>query len=297
MPKNHAGPLYRWHFTLWEMEEYWAEAVKIWMKEFCKKWVFQQERAPNPAEDNETDGLHYQGKFALKEKMRLKQVKDALGEIGANIHLSPEHGTDEEGNFYCTKEETRVAGPWSDRDAGNRRYPKQWATLPHMQWHDTVIDLLEAQDSRHMLLVIDKVGESGKTVLTKRLMMSHGATALMTCLPTGRDTVRAAMNACNHPDPDHVYTLIFDIPRSGTRSVKDFWSQILTAMETIKDGLLADDRYSYKSKLIAPPRILVFTNEMPPVEGLARNRWQIFDLQTWVATAPASLEEPDEGVS
>lgn len=76
----------------------------------------QKEKAP------ETGREHFQGYVALKSPMRLSGVKTLLGDDTA--HLEPCKGSPLQSWEYCTKEDTRVDGPWTYGDApkgqGNR---------------------------------------------------------------------------------------------------------------------------------------------------------------------------------
>lgn len=54
--------------------------------------------------------MHYQGYMSLKVSARYTKVQKLLDESTA--HVEPAHGTHEECLTYCTKEETRVEGPY-----------------------------------------------------------------------------------------------------------------------------------------------------------------------------------------
>ncbi len=90
-----------WDFTLPETDNPPA-AVRAWLKEKCKKWCFQLE---------EGDGgyIHYQGRISLK-------VKSRHGPQRTGAHWSPTTNENRDNNFYVTKPETRINGPWKDTD-------------------------------------------------------------------------------------------------------------------------------------------------------------------------------------
>ena len=96
----------RWSFTYILRDEEDPEAV-------CAQWadapgvgylVAQLERAPT------TGALHIQGYVEFTERKTIGSIKD-LFETG-RIHLERSRGTWEQNREYCTKEETREAGPW-----------------------------------------------------------------------------------------------------------------------------------------------------------------------------------------
>lgn len=66
--------------------------------------VFQIESAP------ETDRRHIQGYVQFKDPVRLGAVQRFLGDAAA--HCEKANGTADQNRDYCTKEETRVDGPW-----------------------------------------------------------------------------------------------------------------------------------------------------------------------------------------
>jgi len=64
--------------------------------------------------------------------------------------------------------------------------------------------------------------------------------------------------------------VIIDIPRSWK------WNEALyTAIETIKDGLVYDPRYSAKMRNIRGVKVLCMSNTMPRVSALSEDRWDI----------------------
>lgn len=65
--------------------------------------VFQREQCPT------TGRLHWQGYVQFKRTRTQRQCKEVLGR-GSHVLLS--RGTPEENEVYCTKEDTRVAGPF-----------------------------------------------------------------------------------------------------------------------------------------------------------------------------------------
>lgn len=69
--------------------------------------VFQLERG-----DNGT--LHYQGYIEFTRPLRLSTLK----KWEAEAHFEPRAGTQEQAITYCTKEETRVDGPWTAGEKG-----------------------------------------------------------------------------------------------------------------------------------------------------------------------------------
>lgn len=68
-----------------------------------KYWVGQLEKAPD------TGKLHFQSYVQLTRQQRMSWLKKNLS---ATAHLERARGTPQQNKDYCTKEDTRVDGPW-----------------------------------------------------------------------------------------------------------------------------------------------------------------------------------------
>lgn len=70
----------------------------------CSYIVLQKEKCPN------TERLHLQGYFAFTNRVRFSGVKTALKDN--SVHIEPRKGSHDEAYAYCTKDESRVEGPF-----------------------------------------------------------------------------------------------------------------------------------------------------------------------------------------
>lgn len=68
------------------------------------RWIFQLEKCP------QTDRLHYQGFVMFKKSMRFVAVKRFFNDN--EIHIEKALGGPHANRAYCSKEESRVEGPW-----------------------------------------------------------------------------------------------------------------------------------------------------------------------------------------
>lgn len=85
-------------FTDFEMrKDFWLELDAL------KFVIFQKEKCPKSGRE------HLQGFLQLKKKKRLTGVKKLVGQ---KVHLEPRRGTPQEAAAYCSKEESRLEGPW-----------------------------------------------------------------------------------------------------------------------------------------------------------------------------------------
>lgn len=69
--------------------------------------VMQLERAPT------TGAIHFQGYLALHDRLRLSQLRALF----PGCHWTQAKGSTKQNRTYCTKEESRIDGPWEHGDA------------------------------------------------------------------------------------------------------------------------------------------------------------------------------------
>lgn len=94
----------KWVFTIYpEGEEPvpWDEAV-------MNHLVYQRERCPSTGKE------HYQGYVSFKQQRTMGQVKAALKSSSAHLEVCGHEG---KAIIYATKEDTRIAGPWTFGEA------------------------------------------------------------------------------------------------------------------------------------------------------------------------------------
>lgn len=70
----------------------------------CNFIIFQLEQGASGTR-------HFQGAIAFRHERAMKGIKTV---IGPTAHLEPMMGTWEQAKAYCTKEDTRIDGPWSE---------------------------------------------------------------------------------------------------------------------------------------------------------------------------------------
>nr|QKV51223.1 putative replication associated protein [Crucivirus sp.] len=218
----------------------------------CKAWCFQFEKS-------ESGYLHFQGRLSLKTKGRVQQAKLAIGFNWA--HLTPTSTANRDNNFYVMKEETRLHGPWSDKDVV---WPANWGEwdLPH-HWQAEIIDEIEqpAHD-RKINVLIDQKGGIGKSKLVEHLERFHKARYIPAVFEQALDIMGWVMSF----DAAPIY--LIDYPRSE-ETKRSHWA----AIETIKGGRAFDKRYKGKEMRFDKPHIWIFTNSCPKSNWLTKNRW------------------------
>jgi len=279
----------RWAFTI-SARGLTPEQLTAGLKSLgAIKWAFQKEEGKqraitdadgniiedaSDAEEAIADGtgyLHYQGRVSFKAPKRLSELK--LGEA-IKPHWSIE-SSEHASSFYALKEDTRVDGPWTDKDVP--RYVPFRLRVGEERlrgWQQWILNRVRQQGDRKITFVVDRKGGRGKSFLGLWIA-THGGVRLPTSLTAVQDFIQAAM-ATLGSTPEKVRIVVLDVPRSCVGVEK--WFKFLTALEDIKNGHLCDPRYTWKEIFIEPPQLLVFSNSYPPKECLTGDRFDCIDI-------------------
>ena len=244
-----------------------AERLQQYFDRECSKWVFQKERG------EETGYEHYQCRISFKKKMRQQQAIEKLQtelEIRA-FKLTPTSKNCIRNNeeYYCTKEETRIAGPWQNVDGDIDPY---WRTATLRPWQQEIVTEMEnyVPEMRKINLIVDTRGTEGKSFLTNYLRI-HNRIYIVPPLSDYKDVMQFLMSIYTDNKP-----IFIDIPRGlAKRSYGEFFS----AMETIKGGYLYETRYRGRDRVIRPPAMYIFTNHYPDKNLLSLDRWNVKELK------------------
>lgn len=260
--------------SIWDLvifDDVSPQMIIDWFKEVAKGWVFQLERCPT------TGTPHYQCRLSLKTRGRdfwwdnedrfcpFEKRSFSRTSGDKNDRLTPAGNS-----FYVMKDESRVAGPWSDRDPYCPRQLREISKL--YPWQKSVSDQLETWDTRVINLIIDEQGGRGKTTLALKLMSEKKAWFL-----PFMSSYKSLMEAvCDREEKGHRSGYLIDVPRAmvGER-LNEFWA----ACEMIKGGYAFDTRYSFRDSLFDCPNIWVFIN-LKTVDWsmLSRDRWRVYRI-------------------
>lgn len=237
------------------------ETLKTHLKNFCKKWTFQKEKG-------ETTGyLHWQGRVSLKTKAKLSTLinKWPIKETHWSCTSSQNMGND----FYVTKIETQIEGPWTDKDKEPIYIPRQVREIKEFRpFQKQIIDSFDLWEPRQIFLIYDPKGNRGKTIVSTYL----GVNGIAHTIPMINDYKDIMQMVC---DMDPAKGYILDLPRSLK---KDKMYNIYGAIETIKSGYAFDTRYKFTKKYFDCPIIWVFTNDIPDANYLSQDRWRFFKI-------------------
>ena len=236
-------------------------ALKEWAKSYC----FQLEKG------EKTGYEHWQCRVRLIKKKRLTEV---IEQIAPSIkgHWSATCKTVHKSNSfnYVMKGDTRVEGPWSDKDfAVEKKLTRQLKTFLQYElrpWQKTIMDAIMIPDDRKIMFVYDTVGNSGKSIFAEFLEYKGCAMEL----PPLRAFEDLMQFAAGMPDQS---CYLIDMPRALK---KDKLSEFYSGVECLKNGILWDKRYSAQKRRQDRPNIVVFANELPAFEYMSQDRWGVY---------------------
>jgi hypothetical protein len=241
-----------------------ADSLRELLKPIAKFYVFQ-------LEEGATGYRHWQGRLRLIKKRRKHSALRLFPKGLAPQYFEPtvvtEFLTGEA--FYQMKEDTRVDGPYTDRDPPPPVITKQmelfdkWGLLP---WQETLKQQVSTFCLRSIDLVYDAVGNAGKSLFTEHMELKGHSEEV----PPFRLMEDIFGWVASRPIAK---TYIIDMPRGMKKDkLGDFYSGI----EVIKNGVAYDKRYSAKKIRFDRPRVIVFTNTLPCLSLLSADRWNLW---------------------
>lgn len=249
-------------FTL--SEEYGGSpaAVIEALRPFCKKYAFQLEQGST------TGFRHFQGRVSLISKKRQGELRKFMAGIDILKHARwSVTSTNAKGDeFYVLKAETRIDGPWTDR---NERYIPLQYRVTLRPWQNTILERRLIFDSRHINVIVDSKGGIGKSTLAGVGLCKYDAIWL-SCMSDSERLTASVCDILSTRNERHPKLMFLDLPRS--LNAKKLPS-LFAAIEMIKNGVVCDTRYHYRQWVFDSPHIWVFCNMSIPVELLSRDRW------------------------
>jgi hypothetical protein len=255
------NPIYSWDFTIPWSKTTTHEQIVEQLNIHCKKWTFQ-------LEESVSGYLHYQGRVSLKVKARRGPNLNLLE------HWSATSNPHQDDTFYVTKTDTRVEGPWSDRDI-IKYIPRQYRNLQLRVWQQLIVDKSEEYDNRKINIIYDPIGNKGKsTIAAYCALFKKGI--FMPPVNDHKELLQAACDICMAKDERAPNPIFIDLPRAMDKSRLN---GIYTAIETLKTGYTYDLRFKYKEWWIDSPCIWVFSNREPDTDLLSRDRWNFWEFQ------------------
>lgn len=258
------------------------EEIKDIIRPHCKAWAFQLEQG------EKTGYLHYQCRFSLHSRKRKSQATrffcNLFDQLVAGINVSPTAKENSKNFFYVTKEETRVAGPWTDKDPSEHIPSHLLDHKPWYPWQKTMLDEWnKPPDHRQINIIVNKPGGVGFSWFCNYWAVRQEI-GLITLQTEAKHILRSVYCLDKAKKSRKVY--VVDLPRAvrlgGTGFRRDAnrekFAQMFTAIEQFKGGYTEEDRYKTDPRFIEIPHVWVSMNGLPPVEDLMPDRWRIWKI-------------------
>lgn len=270
-----ATPIAVYDFTLACNERTNEEVIKTCQGLF-KKWSFQKEKG-------DTGYIHFQGRGSLFKKRRLADLVKLCHEHGwKDVHLSPSSNESQKGDlFYTTKLDTRVEGPWTDKDEIEKIYvPRQYRGILETlrPWQQTVWESADIFEPRIINMIYDPNGNNGKSTIAS-LMDLHRRGIDLPPINDAEKLIQSVADILMAREIREPKAVFVDLPRAMD---KRKLGGLFTAIEQIKKGKVYDLRYQYKEWWFDSPQIWVFSNIEPDLAMLSRDRWKIWMIDQTV---------------
>lgn len=230
------------------------------------KWIYQLENTVNNGRNN----FHYQGFGHLKQKRRPDSVKSlaiSLNGLVSGIEMSTASTAGITAlQHYVLKANSRVRGPFHDGST----YIGEDLIVKLYPWQEEIKNSISNRpDPRTINVVIDEVGNTGKSAFCKYMCWHHK----IPVLGWGRtgDLLHFVSKLPNKP------AYIFDLSRSKPQD----WGKddIAAAMEGIKNGLFINTKYECSQVIMKTPHIWIFTNHVPNIQSMSRDRWRLWKIK------------------
>jgi len=273
--KNTSHPLCVWDFR-YNAETFTDETeLRHLLSGIAKKYVFQLEQG-------DSGYRHYQGRLSLIKKRR-RQEKHLLLKLFKDTppnYIEPtvnvEFHTGE--SFYQVKEDTRLNGPWTDRDEikVKTRQLTNFIENEMYQWQKEIFQMCRVYDGRKIDLIYDPNGNIGKSIMSEYLEYE----GLAEEIPPFRLMDDIFQWVATRPIKK---SYIVDMPRGMKKDkLGDFYS----GLEVIKNGVAYDKRYTAKKIRFDRPRVFVFTNTLPVFKLMSIDRWNVWEVNPQFELTP-----------
>jgi len=245
---------------------------------------------------------HYQGYIEMDRVCRLSAMKKLI----PRAHFEPRRGTQQQAIDYCTKQETRVEGPFSigePKKQGERTDLKAAAELVlngcaadvarempsvYVKYHQGLKALERALD---VLKPIEWTPRPWQEAIIKLLPSLRDDRSILWVLDTIGNVGKSSLSrflVCNHgavlldgkrADMAYAYAkqriVIFDLPRNISCTDVD---QYVTFAELLKNGLLFSTKYDSHMKVFDPPIVIFFSNQLPPEGVWSSDRAHVYEI-------------------
>jgi Geminivirus Rep catalytic domain len=156
------------------------------------------------------------------------------------------------------------------------KYYQKWEQTMR-NWQKQLYNIIDSKANRRKVYwIVDVMGGQGKTDFCTYVDTIKKKDECLTIASSGSlrdisDVVRNWMDRGASPK-----IILIDIPRTFN---DDKHNSIYTIIESIKNGRLTCTKYKGDTIQFYPPHVMVFSNWMPDVSYLSKDRWVILNLK------------------
>jgi len=150
-------------------------------------------------------------------------------------------------------------------------------------WQKEVLEIVQREDDRFITVILDTVGNTGKSILCEYLEYKELAYEVPPFTQ-----MEDIMQCCYSIAAQKCY--LIDMPR-GMK--KDKLASFYAGLEALKNGNMYDKRYCFKKRRINRPQIIVFTNHVPDKTLVSLDRWELRAITGSHNLIEATFDHPD----
>jgi len=236
------------------------QQLSQFLDSLCEEGVYQVESG------HKTNNHHYQGRFVLKgPRIGKKKLLSIFKENYDTMNLTVEPEITFDSTRYCTKEDTRISGPYFV-GLSSYKQKKEKMEIQLYNWQKSVLELLDPCygnkfRDRKVIWIQDMIGGSGKSKFIQYLARSGEISHNLVCkkLPFDNpDRIRSAVSKIALKTDVDVFMFDFTRTRSEFADIESLFQVI----EEIKNSYVVDVMYGkYVETFLPELFVLVFTNE------------------------------------
>lgn len=218
-------------------------------------------------EVSSTGTPHLQAYFHFKNQIRFSTLKKMF----PRAHIEKARGSAQDNLRYCSKDgdfQTNIIKKWTIEEM-KELVRAEYTNVVWRPWQQDVLDILAAPVCpRTIHWVFESSGNTGKSYLCKFLCLEPST---VLCSGKSSDILHAVAKAIEAGLLPRV--VLFDIPRVSQEYVS------FQALESLKNGCAMSGKYEGTQILIPSPHIICFSNSMPSLEKLSKDRWMIYEIK------------------
>ena len=250
--KKQSSPVKHHLLTIKESNKVTIEYLSSSLQQF-DKFMFQLEQG------EETGYRHFQVYCYSEKKLRMTQVKDMLGI--RDLHYEKVNNI-QKCIKYCSKDETRIAGPWS------KCLPIPVKVISDdilFDWQKKIVEIVQQEpDDRTIYWFWEEDGCRGKTQFCKYLTVKFGAVGPI------NGSKKDILYVCAKKD-SNCYLVNLSRTVEGRISYD--------ALECVKDGYYFAGKFDSDTVCRNCPHVICFANFPPYTAALSADRWKIFNIK------------------